>query len=201
MLLKSSFMRPKYPGSEFSVNRGKESLFTFENKIEHIKAARQKKIEKMEAEGVKLTQDEKNKVTLTAKEYDNFRDPKNSLSSTTIAQEHTWNLALQEAGILAALKHPDYTRSSLKKIIVDFFENFKTRNGRYPSTEEYDQLRKKNNLPGHEAVKRITGQTIKDYLVSLGIYSVRQSGVANQPYKGEEGKKFSPDVQQKPKKN
>jgi hypothetical protein len=165
--------------TEGDVFRNKEKYtekYTLGDKTEHVKLALQKKIAAIE-QSKKLTDAEKKSISLTKEEYDLYRNQSESLSGSALERKHTWNFIIEKSGIPVALRSAEYSIVEIRQIIINFYNNFKQENGRFPTTEEYHQIQwkqKQFKLPSPSTIKRVTGQTLGDYLVGLGIYPVRR---------------------------
>jgi len=75
------------------------SKITFVEKVDHIKAAYEKKLKATaEKQGFPITPEQRSKISLTQAEYDKLR-PEGSLSYYAINASHTWSHALESAGV------------------------------------------------------------------------------------------------------
>jgi|SRR3989344_868288 len=159
---------------------GKEPNFTFQQKLEYIKAARAKKIEAIEAKrGSPLTAEEREAVTLTINEYDEHRDQQNSLSGNSIQNQHTWNHALKEAGIPLAHKQKEsyQTREDIYLQINDFKNKFIKEQGRDPKFPDYQKAVATGDVPSQSAIKRHThSRSLGELLVQMGILITQDVG-------------------------
>lgn len=170
-------MRPRYTKENQPGQFDKaEANFTFEQKLQHIKAARQKKIEQMLAGGTQMTESEKNEVTLTQDEYDKFRDRENSLSASSIQGAHTWNYALEQAAIpLKSKSTLPRSPSEIYSDIKEFKRKFISTYGKEPEFRDFENASKKGQIAQQKAIKRHTSsRSLGELLIAMGILQQNQ---------------------------
>jgi hypothetical protein len=170
--------------SKDSSVRGKESSFTLEQKVSHIKAARDKKIAAIELEsGRKLSDEEKVGVTLTIREYDQYRDKRKSLLGGQISATHTWNHALEQAGIPITKKHGlGRSPSDVYSEISEFRKTFFTANGREPEYKDFQEARRTGQIAGDRTIKSFTrSRNLGELLIAMGF--LQQNQIKRSPEK------------------
>lgn len=176
-------MRPIYPGryGNRPLETPKaESNFSFEEKLKHIRAAYAKKIAEMgRVRGEGLTEAEKQKIGLTMREYDGYRDKEKSLSGDSISERHTWNYALEQAGIplLSSRREHSYRNADdVYSSIMEFKTDFKKRNGCEPTQKDYFSAQDTSYIPKNKAIKANTGsRTLRELLIRLGYIGLNKA--------------------------